>query len=145
MNPNEKVILLVEDDPNDAELILRVFEHSAIANRIELVRDGAEAIRRLRCGEGSTAPLDVSLVLLDLKLPKVSGLEVLQRIRDDPRTHSLRVVILTSSFADEERLASYRIGANSFIRKPIEFAKFAEAIKAVGLYWLVYDAGPPTD
>lgn len=85
----------------------------------------------------------MSLVLLDLKLPRMHGLEVLRRIREDARTHRLRVVVLTSSFADEERLSCYDYGANSFVRKPIEFAKFAEAIKEVGLYWLIFDAGPP--
>ncbi|MFZ5477392.1 MAG: response regulator [Myxococcota bacterium] len=143
MNPGEKLVLLVEDDPNDVALVQRVFDRFAVANRLEVVRDGAAALQRLGCDRPETGPLDVSLVLLDLKLPKVHGLEVLRRIREDPRTHRLRVVILTSSFADEERLASYDYGANSFVRKPIEFAKFAEAIKEVGLYWLIFDAGPP--
>jgi two-component system response regulator len=139
VNPVERIVLLVEDDPGDVELIRRVFEASSILNRVEVARDGHAALERL----AEHGAHDIALVLLDLKLPKVHGLEVLRRIRADPATHALRVVVLTSSFDDEERLAAFSSGANSFVRKPIDFESFVQAIREIGLYWLIVDQGPP--
>ncbi|MFZ5480283.1 MAG: response regulator [Myxococcota bacterium] len=143
MRPGTGVVLLVEDEPTEVTLVQRAFRDLAIANPLECVHDGEAALLRLGIGQPSVPTLDVALVLLDLKLPKIHGLEVLRRIREDPRTHALRVVVLTSSFDDEERLATFELGGNSFIRKPMEWSRFAEAIRRVGLYWLLVDEGPP--
>ena len=133
-------ILLVEDNPDDRDLTLRALRRHLVANEIITVEDGVEALDYLFC-EGAYAGRDGSarprLVLLDLKLPKLSGLEVLSRIRADPRTSSLPVVILTSSSEEQDISASYQRGANSYVRKPVVFGDFAEAVRQLGLYWLL--------
>lgn len=143
---NHKMILLVEDNPDDEALTLRALKKSNIANEIFVVRDGAEALDYL-FGTGPYTgrdPLDLPQVtLLDLKLPKVDGLEVLRRIRADPRTRMLPVVILTSSKEDQDLISAYSIGVNSYVRKPVDFNQFVEAIGQLGLYWLVLNEPPP--
>jgi two-component system, response regulator len=137
----EKVILLVEDNPDDEALMLRAFQRSKLANRIEVARDGAEALAYLH---GAEAPPLPTLVILDLKLPKVDGLEVLRRIRATERSRTLPVVVLTSSREEQDLVESYRLGANSYVRKPVDFVQFAEAVQTLGLYWLVVNEAPPT-
>jgi two-component system response regulator len=136
----------VEDNLSDVELTRRAFEKRHISNSLMVAEDGKEALDYL-FAEGVHVGRDVTdlptLVLLDLKLPKVDGLEVLRRIRADPRTKRLPVVILTSSSEEQDLAASYDLGANSYIRKPVDFAKFAEAIEYLGLYWLVLNEPPP--
>ena len=140
-----KVILLVEDNPKDVLLTERAFRQSKIANELHVVRDGAEALEYLLGpGSGPAARPAPALVLLDLKLPKVDGLEVLRRIRQDERTRLLPVVILTSSDEEQDVLGSYGNGANSYIRKPVDFAQFTEAVSTLGLYWLVLNEPPPS-
>jgi two-component system, response regulator len=144
---NSRTILLVEDNPDDVELTQRAFRINRIMNGLTVVRDGAEAVDYL-FGTGSYAERDVALqpavILLDLKLPKLSGLEVLQRIRADARTAMLPVVILTSSKEDRDLIEGYRLGANSYVRKPVDFAEFLEATRQLGLYWLVLNQAPPS-
>jgi CheY-like chemotaxis protein len=138
-------ILLVEDNPNDAELTLRALNKSKLANAIVVARDGEEAIDYVFArGAYSDRPLEAKprLVLLDLQLPKFSGLEVLKAIRADPRTSLIPVVILTTSKDGADMTESYRLGANSFIVKPVNFDKFLEAIKELGLYWLLLNEQP---
>ncbi len=140
-----KVILLVEDNPDDIELTLRVFRNSRIANRIVVVMDGAEALDYLFCTGAHAGREDwesPSVVLLDLKLPKIDGLEVLRRIRDDERTRTLPVVILTSSREQEDLINGYQLGANSYIVKPVDFDQFADALKHLELYWVVLNELP---
>jgi two-component system response regulator len=144
----EKLILLVEDNPKDEALTLRALKKSGIANEVIVARDGAEALDYLfNTGtrpDGNAAVLP-TVVLLDLKLPKVDGLEVLKRIRSDTRTKCLPVVILTSSNQEEDRIKGYELGANSFVRKPVEFLEFATAVRDLGLYWLILNEPvPPT-
>lgn len=140
------IILLVEDNPDDVELTLRAFDRSKVANRIVVVRDGQEALDYL-FATGTHAARDADampeVVLLDLKLPKVDGLEVLQRMRADALTRRLPVVVLTSSNEEQDKLRSYDLGANSFVRKPVDFAQFIEAARQLGLYWLVVNEPPP--
>lgn len=142
----DKKILLVEDNPDDVELTLHAFEEHNISNEIEVVEDGAEALDYL-FATGAYAGRDMSkmpaVVLLDLKLPKVDGLEVLRRIRDDDRTKNLPVVILTSSSEEEDLTKSYELGANSYVRKPVNFDQFSEAVRQLGLYWLLLNEPPP--
>lgn len=140
---DEGAILLVEDNPRDEELTLRAFSRSGIANPIEIARDGAEALERL-LGHGrfASAPLP-HLVLLDLKLPKVDGLEVLRTLRATERTALLPVVVLTSSVEEQDLVRSYALGANSYVRKPVDFKQFAEAIRQLGLYWMVLNRPAP--
>lgn len=133
-------ILLVEDNEDDIELTRRAFARSHVATTLDVVRDGAEALERL-LGEDS-APLP-AVILLDLKLPKVDGLEVLLQLRADERTRLLPVVILTSSREERDVIEGYRLGANSYIRKPVDFAEFQVAIEHLGLYWLVLNEKPP--
>jgi CheY-like chemotaxis protein len=141
--PN-KVILLVEDNPKDVLLTERAFKQSNIANDLHVVRDGVEALDYLLGnGAGTAARPAPALVLLDLKLPKVDGLEVLRRVREDQRTRLLPVVILTSSNEEQDILKGYGNGANSYIRKPVDFVQFTEAVKGLGLYWLVLNEPPP--
>jgi two-component system, response regulator len=140
-----KVILLVEDNPDDEALTLRAFAKNNISNRIVVVRDGAEALDWLLKREqhaGRTEP-EPQVVLLDLKLPKIDGLEVLRQIREDPRTKLLPVVILTSSKEESDLLRGYELRANSYIRKPVDFARFVEAVRELGMYWLVLNEPPP--
>ena len=142
----QRLILLVEDNDDDVELTLRALRRNRVANRVDVVRDGAEALDYL-FATGLYAGRDVrdtpQLVLLDLKLPKVGGLEVLERLRGDPRTKRLPVVILTSSNVESDLARSYDLGANSYIRKPVDFTQFMEAVNQLGLYWLVLNEAPP--
>ena len=141
---SESVILLVEDNPRDEALTLRALKKSNIANKVVIARDGVEALDYLfgRDADGIPNPLP-QLTLLDLKLPKVDGHEVLCRIRGDERTRLLPIVILTTSIEDKDRLEGYRLGANSYIRKPVDFSEFVEAVVHLGLYWLVLNQSPP--
>lgn len=143
-----KAILLVEDNPDDEELTLLALKKNNILNRVEIVRDGAEALDFLfEQGHftGKNFTQDLAVILLDLKLPKVSGLEVLQRIRNDPRTKLIPVVVLTSSKEEEDILRSYSLGANSYLRKPVDFERFLECVGQLGLYWLLLnEVAPPT-
>ncbi len=145
MNSN-RVILLVEDNPRDEELTIRALKKSNVLNPIVVARDGAEALDYLHA-RGAHAERDASslpqLVLLDLKLPKVDGLEVLRELRGDPRTALLPVVVLTSSVEEQDLLRSYSLGANSYVRKPVDFVQFIEAVRQLGLYWLVLNEAPP--
>lgn len=134
MASEPKTILLVEDNADDEQLTLRAMRQSDVPNIIRVARDGAEAIDAL-FGHGGNGRLP-DLVLLDLKLPKVSGLEVLQRIRSDERTRTLPIVVLTSSDEERDILESYNLGANSYIRKPVDFDEFIDAVRQLGLYWL---------
>ena len=135
-----KVILLVEDNPKDEALTLRALKKSNIANDVIVVRDGVEAVDYL-FGTGPYAGRDTTVqpqvMLLDLKLPKLDGLQVLQKIRGDERTRRLPVVVFTSSNEEEDIIGSYNLGANSYVRKPVDFEHFVEATKQLGLYWLV--------
>ena len=135
-------ILLVEDNADDIELTKRAFNKNHIVNEIVVVRDGAEAVHFLfnEGREGRDLP---QFILLDLKLPKISGLEVLERIRQEPTTALIPVVILTSSKQEEDRAAGYRLGVNSYVRKPVDFNEFVDAVRQVGLYWLVLNEPPP--
>lgn len=146
MDPTEKVILLVEDNADDEELTLRAFRKNNILNPVVVARDGVEALDYL-FGTGAHSGRDTrnqpQVVLLDLKLPKVDGLEVLRQLRADPRTHLLPVVILTTSNEERDILASYQLGANSYVRKPVDFEQFLEAARQLGLYWLVLNVPPP--
>jgi two-component system, response regulator len=135
---NQKTLLLVEDNPDDEALTLRAFAKQNLANPIIVARDGAEALELL--ARATELP---QVVLLDLKLPRIDGLEVLRRIRADPRLHLLPVVILTSSREDEDLTRGYELGANSYVRKPVDFTQFCEAIRQLGLYWLVVNERPP--
>ncbi|MGH2490205.1 MAG: response regulator [Candidatus Limnocylindria bacterium] len=140
-----KVILLVEDNPDDEALTLRAFAKNNIGNRIVVVRDGAEALDWLFRRDkhaGRDGP-DPQVVLLDLKLPKVDGLEVLRQIREDARTKLLPVVILTSSKEESDLLRGYELRANSYIRKPVDFPRFVESVREIGMYWLVLNEPPP--
>jgi two-component system response regulator len=143
---SEPIILLVEDNADDELLTVRAFAKSKIANDVVVVRDGVEALDWL-FATGEYAQRDTSLepqiILLDLKLPRLDGLEVLRRIRADTRTALLPVVIMTSSSEDEDVVKSYTLGANSYIRKPVEFDRFAEVVKSLGLYWLVLNQRVP--
>jgi two-component system, response regulator len=145
MNVDVPVILLVEDNPDDEELTLRAFRKSNLRNEIVVARDGVEALDYL-LGTGAYADRDTSdvpyLVLLDLKLPKIDGLEVLRRIREDERTRLLPVVVLTSSKEQEDLVNSYQLGANSYVRKPIDFNEFIKAVNYLGMYWLVLNQNP---
>ena len=141
-----KTILLVEDNPTDEKLTLRGFQKSGLANEIIVVRDGAEALDYLFCtGVHATREHGLpSLILLDLKLPRIDGLEVLRRIRADERTKVLPVVVLTGSREEEDVARSYALGANAYVRKPVEFADFVQAAKALGLFWLLLNEPPPS-
>lgn len=138
-------ILLVEDNPNDVELTLHAFKKRNLTNYIQVVRDGAEALEFIFC-TGAFAHRKIEdkpkLILLDLKLPKVDGLEVLQQLKSDPRTQALPVVVLTSSREERDLVESYRLGVNSYITKPVDFEQFTEAVHHLGMYWLLLNQLP---
>lgn len=142
----EKSILLVEDNPDDIELTRLAFEESRLANRLVVARDGQEALDYL-FGEGIHAGRDLSdmpqMILLDLNLPKLDGREVLQRIRANERTRYIPVIVMTTSREESDLFATYDLGANSFVQKPVDFASFVEAVRQVGLYWLVLNVNAP--
>jgi two-component system response regulator len=138
-------ILLVEDNPDDVALTLRAFEKAGLANRIEVARDGVEAMEFLSeaaaaAAKGAAMP---AVVLLDLKLPRLDGLEVLRRMRGDPLLRLVPVVVLTSSLEERDLVESYALGANSFVRKPVDFKEFLDAAGKLGLYWLLLNERPP--
>lgn len=137
-----KPILLVEDNPDDEKLTLRALKKNNIQNEVVVAHDGPEALEVLFGDE--TSRLIPAIVLLDLKLPKIDGIEVLRRIRADPRTKLMPVVILTSSREEQDLIAGYELGANSYIRKPVNFIQFSEAVRHLGLYWLVLNEPPPS-
>jgi CheY-like chemotaxis protein len=142
---NKKIILLAEDNPDDVALTMRALKKSKIMNEVVVAQDGVEALDYL-FGTGKYAGRDVralpQVVLLDLKMPRMDGLEVLQRVRSDERTKLLPVVVLTTSSEDKDRVESYKLGANSYIRKPVDFNQFVEAVQQLGLYWLVLNEAP---
>jgi CheY-like chemotaxis protein len=142
----EKSILLVEDNPDDVELTLRSLRKNRIVNEVVVVGDGVEALDYL-FGTGAHAGRDPSampgVILLDLKLPRIDGLEVLQRLRADERTKLIPVVILTSSKEEQDVINGYKLGANSYVRKPVDFTQFSEAVRQLGLYWLLLNESPP--
>lgn len=142
----DKTILLVEDNRQDEEFTLRALRKANITNEVTVARDGSEALEFL-FGTGKYAGRDVAdqpaAILLDLKLPKLNGIDVLHRMRADPRTKLIPVVVLTSSSEDEDKLRSYESGANSYVRKPVVFAAFADAVAQLGLYWILLNDPPP--
>ena len=140
MNPG--YILLVEDNPNDEALTIRALRKSGVANDIVVARDGVEAVEHI-CAVSGTETTPLGLVLLDLKLPKINGLEVLRRIRANERTAVTPVVILTSSNEDEDVFAGYLGGANAYVRKPVDFVDFASSVATLGLFWLLTTEPPP--
>jgi two-component system, response regulator len=144
----DKVILLVEDNPDDVALTIRAFRKNNLSNEIIVVGDGVEALDFL-FGTGMYAGQDTKdlpiLILLDLKLPRMDGMEVLKSIRENERTKLLPVVILTSSSENKDKINGYTLGANSYVRKPVDFNQFMEAIKSLGLYWLVWNEPPPRE
>ncbi len=145
MNDNGVEIILVEDDPNDAELITRVLKKHNLANKIKLLKDGAEALDFLLgqggAAHGGAAPTP-KVILLDLKLPKINGIEVLQRLKSDDRTKEIPVVVLTSSREERDLKDAYELGVNSYVTKPINFEEFARAVAELGLYWLMLNKPP---
>jgi len=136
-------ILLVEDNPDDEALTLRALRQHNIVNSVSVVRDGAEALDHLLGGGSAGATAYPALILLDLKLPKVDGFEVLRRIRADARTRLIPVVILTSSAREEDVLAGYQDGANAYVRKPVNFSELARAVRTIGIFWLLVNEPPP--
>jgi two-component system response regulator len=147
MKTAEVEILLVEDNPKDVELTLHALRKENLSNRIQVVRDGEEALEFLFCrGTYSNRSFDnpPKLVVLDLKLPKVDGLEVLRAIKNDSRTRAIPVAILTSSNEDRDLVAGYKLGVNSYIQKPVDFNQFRDTVKQLGLYWLVVNQSPPS-
>jgi len=142
---NNKIILLVEDNPDDVALTMRALKKSKILNEVVVAQDGVEALEYL-FGMGKYAERDAralpQVVLLDLKMPKMDGLEVLQRVRSDERTKLLPIVVMTTSSEDRDRVESYKVGANSYIRKPVDFNQFVDAVQQLGLYWLVLNEAP---
>ena len=145
MIENGVEILLVEDNPNDVELTLHAFKKHNLANHIKVVRDGAEALDYL-FATGVFAGRDINhhpkVILLDLKLPKVDGMEVLRRIKADARTKLIPVVVLTSSREESDLVESYKLGVNSYIRKPVDFEQFTESVRTIGMYWLLLNEPP---
>jgi two-component system response regulator len=139
---NRGPILLVEDNPDDIELTMRALEKNHIANEVIIAKDGVEAIACLFDQQPALVP---SVILLDLKLPRVSGIEVLRRIRGDHRTRLFPVVVLTSSREDRDLVESYALGANSYVRKPIHFGEFVEAVRQLGMYWLLLNESAPVE
>lgn len=146
MRVNNKIILLVEDNPDDEALAIRALKRNHISNEIVVAHDGVEALDYL-FGTGVHAGRDISIqptvILLDLKLPRIDGIEVLRRLREDERTKLLAVVVLTTSSEEQDRLDSYSLGCNSYIRKPVDFIEFTEAVRQLGMYWLLLNEPPP--
>ena len=145
MSENAVEILLVEDNPDDVELTLRALKNQNISNHIEVVRDGAEALDFIFCtGDYSDRKMENApkVILLDLKLPRVDGLEVLEKIKSDPRTKAIPVVVLTSSREERDIVESYKLGSNSYITKPVDFEQFSESVRQLGLYWLLLNEPP---
>jgi len=145
MTENAIEILLVEDNPDDVELTLRALKNQNVSNHIEVVRDGAEALDFIFCTgkyEHRSIENTPKLILLDLKLPKVDGLGVLEKIKSDPRTKAIPVVILTSSREERDIVESYKLGVNSYITKPVDFEQFSESVRQLGLYWLLLNEPP---
>lgn len=140
---NAKTILLVEDNPDDEALTLHAFEKNNISNKVVVMRNGADALDYLT-GTGSQSRELPTVVLLDLKLPKIDGLEVLRRIREHERTKLLPVVILTSSKEQRDLISGYRFGCNAYVRKPVDFDEFLHAARQLGLFWLLLNSPPPT-
>jgi two-component system response regulator len=143
---NHRTILLVEDNQDDEELTMRALRRNHISNQVSIVRDGQEAVDWLEATGPYAArdPADVpALILLDLKLPKIDGLEVLRRLRANPRTALVPVVILTSSKEERDRASGYQSGANSYVQKPVDFTAFVDAVRQLGLYWLMLNEPPP--
>jgi len=148
MAPDEVEILLVEDNPADVELTLHALRNGNLSNRIQVVRDGEEALDFLFCRgafQGRTFESPPKLVLLDLKLPKVDGLEVLRQVKQDPRTRAIPVVILTASKEEKDVVNGYQLGTNSYIQKPVDFERFRATVKQLGLYWLLVNEPPPAN
>jgi two-component system, response regulator len=147
VNENMIEILLVEDNPSDVALALHAFKKHNLANNIHVVRDGAEALEFIFC-TGAYAQRDITqgpkVILLDLKLPLVDGLDVLRQIRSDPRTHFIPVVVLTSSREERDIVESYQLGVNSYIVKPVDFTQFTDAVRTIGMYWLLLNQPPLT-
>jgi CheY-like chemotaxis protein len=145
MTTNEVEILLVEDNPNDVELTLRALKKSNLTNKMHVVKDGVEALEYI-FATGAYASRDLNhhpkVILLDLKLPKVDGLEVLRRLKSDERTKVIPVVVLTSSKEERDLVESYKLGANSYIAKPVDFDNFVKAVAELGLYWLLLNQPP---
>jgi two-component system response regulator len=143
---NEKTILLIEDNPSDEALTLRALRKNNISSNVVVKRDGAEALEYLLAPRGDSGIANAlpQLILLDLNLPKIDGLEVLRRIRADACTKLLPVVILTSSLEEADIVRGYGFGANGYVRKPVDFVQFAEAVRQIGLYWLIINEPPPT-
>lgn len=140
----EMIILLVEDNPDDEALTLRALKKNNITNEVVVARDGAEALDYLHgTGKQNGGRITPQVVLLDLKLPKIDGLEVLRRMRAEESTKLLPVVILTSSKEESDRMQGYNLGANSYVRKPVDFVQFTEAVRQLGLYWLLLNEQPP--
>jgi two-component system response regulator len=142
----DRIILLVEDNPDDEELTLRALRLGNVANEVAVARDGSEALDYLFCTgihAGRNPAQMPTVVLLDLKLPKLGGIDVLKRMRADPRTKLIPVVVLTSSSEEEDMVRSYESGANSYVRKPVEFAAFATAVSQLGVYWMLLNQAPP--
>lgn len=147
MGKQQAEILLVEDNPDDVELTLHALRQNRVGNHLEVVRDGAEALDFLFCrGAYSQRSSDQppKLVLLDLKLPKVDGLEVLRQVKNEPRTRAIPVVILTTSKEENDMVRGYQLGVNSYIQKPVDFDQFRETVNRLGLYWLVVNQAPPS-
>lgn len=141
----DRYILLVEDNPDDEVLTIRALERGNIANDVVVAHDGEEALELLLADEGLVAERGLpSVTLLDLKLPKLDGFEILQRIRADERTWAMPVVVLTSSREEDDIITSYRNGANAFVRKPVRFSDFVDAVRTLGLFWLLVNEPPPS-
>jgi two-component system, response regulator len=136
-------ILIVEDNPDDVELTRLAFEENRLANELVVAASGDEALELLFGSEG-TEPIEVALVLLDLKLPRIGGIEVLRKIRGTERTRILPVVVLTSSDEERDIVESYRLGANSYVRKPVDYGEFVQAVRQLGIYWMILNISPGT-